>query len=433
MSITDYTRLIQLFREAGVIRLYFKKLAANDNSKNQIYLGSDFQALNILPHHAPVREKANYKAHLNLAWLDDSGNLNEAPTAQLILYPQYPEVRMSGFLKGSSNAPNRLLTSRDEGRVMFLGVTPDDRILGYVTDRDNPISAAVDELPDTNPVGVFTEIFLGGASPQELLQKLAEIYRRGWIDSKRLSSDGTPVPCDASNCGGYTLEAELGVTPNGFPLPDYLGFEIKQYGVNNFESMKPLSPLTLMTPEPTGGFYVEMGVEAFVRRYGYLDKMGKENRMNFGGTYSIGRRTDNTGLTLTLKGYNSVKGTFNPEHGGIVLEDDQGETAALWSFSSLMEHWTNKHTRAGYVPSRLRIEPVRQYSYGHTISLGLGTDFKLFLDAMAAGSIYYDPGIKLENAFSGRPKTKRRSQFRIRVSSLDSLYRSWQEYDLAVW
>ncbi|CUS05651.1 conserved protein of unknown function [Candidatus Promineifilum breve] len=339
---------------------------------------------------------------------------------------------MSGFLKGAANAPNRLLTSRDEGRVMFLGVAASDKIIGYVIDRDNPISSVIARLIDTNSAGVFTEIFIGETNLRELLLKLAEIYRKGWIDSKRLNSNGNAVPCNAPNCGGYTLEAELGVTPNGYPLPDYLDFEIKQYGVNNFESMKPLSPLTLMTPEPTGGYYVDMGVEAFVRKYGYTDKMGRPDRLNFGGIHTIGKRTDITGLTLNLKGYNSVKGNFDPDNGGIVLEDDQGRIAALWNFSSLMEHWTIKHARAGYIPSMARTELAKQYSYGPIISLGLGTDFKLFLDAIAVGHIYYDPGIKVENISSDHPKTKRRSQFRIRISSLYTLYRSWQEYNLAV-
>ena len=74
-----------------------------------------------------------------------------------------------------------------------------------------------------------------------------------------------------------------------------------------------------MTPEPTGGYYVDMGVEAFVRKYGYTDKMGRPDRLNFGGIHTIGKRTDITGLTLNLKGYNSVKGNFDPDNGGIVL------------------------------------------------------------------------------------------------------------------
>ncbi|MEO0062747.1 MAG: hypothetical protein RLZZ08_1307, partial [Pseudomonadota bacterium] len=32
----------------------------------------------------------------------------------------------------------------------------------------------------------------------------------------------------------YTLEAELGITPNGIAEPDFQGWEVKQYGVRDF-------------------------------------------------------------------------------------------------------------------------------------------------------------------------------------------------------
>jgi len=41
------------------------------------------------------------------------------------------------------------------------------------------------------------------------------------------------VGCEAFQCGGYTLEAELGIIPNGKAEPDYLGYEVKQYSVTN--------------------------------------------------------------------------------------------------------------------------------------------------------------------------------------------------------
>jgi hypothetical protein len=41
--------LVGLMRDAKAGRIYAKKLAPNDNSKNQIYLGGDFSALE-LPH-----------------------------------------------------------------------------------------------------------------------------------------------------------------------------------------------------------------------------------------------------------------------------------------------------------------------------------------------------------------------------------------------
>ena len=42
--------LTMLMRQNGAERIYAKKLAPNDNSKNQIYLGGDFSVLNIIPH-----------------------------------------------------------------------------------------------------------------------------------------------------------------------------------------------------------------------------------------------------------------------------------------------------------------------------------------------------------------------------------------------
>ena len=99
--------LLDLMRHQGASRIYAKKLAPNDNSKNQIYLGGDFSALNIVPHSdvysdasdvaGAVRDRA--KAAIDFYWVDSDG-LHRAPNAGLILYPKYPEVRMSGFLSG---------------------------------------------------------------------------------------------------------------------------------------------------------------------------------------------------------------------------------------------------------------------------------------------------------------------------------------------
>jgi hypothetical protein len=41
-----------------------------------------------------------------------------------------------------------------------------------------------------------------------------------------LKSDGRVLPCNASNCGGNTLEAELGVAQNGYAEPDFMGWDI---------------------------------------------------------------------------------------------------------------------------------------------------------------------------------------------------------------
>jgi hypothetical protein len=42
-----------------------------------------------------------------------------------------------------------------------------------------------------------------------------------------------------------------------------------------------------MTPEPTDGLYKSEGVEKFLREYGYTDKKGRDDRMNFGGVHTV--------------------------------------------------------------------------------------------------------------------------------------------------
>ena len=48
----------------------------------------------------------------------------------------------------------------------------------------------------------------------------------------------------------------------------------------------------------------------------------------------------------------------------------------------------------------------------------------MFLKAFAAGSIYYDPAIKVENASSPKPDIKRRSQFRVAHADVPLLYKA---------
>jgi hypothetical protein len=222
--------------------------------------------------------------------------------------------------------------------------------------------------------------------------------------------------------GIYTLEAELGVKPNGFSEPDYLGWEVKQHGVTSLDSPTRGGPVTLMTPEPTGGFYRDKGVEAFLRKYGYADMKGREDRINFGGVFRVGKEVPRTKLTLVLDGYDAAKNKLTDATKGITLVDRKGNPAAVWNYTGLIDHWKRKHERAVYVPSMMKEEPQRQYRYSKQILLGQETDFFRFLKAMAAGHVYYDPGIKLEAASSAKPRTKRRSQFRIALAELQSLY-----------
>ena len=90
MPIDSLNDLKNLMASNGVSRLFAKSLAANDNSKNQVYLGGDFSALNIIPHKAiqtdsdsvagSKRDRA--KAKIDFAWVYENA-AHSAPHAQL--------------------------------------------------------------------------------------------------------------------------------------------------------------------------------------------------------------------------------------------------------------------------------------------------------------------------------------------------------------
>lgn len=423
--------IVVAMRSLKATQLLFKELAPNDNSKNQVYLAGSLDILNVLPMgevRTEVTEEGTpvLKAPLYFDWLLANNQTVNAPNAQLILYPQYPEVRFSGFLKGTRNAPNHLMTSRASGRLLFLGITESGRIVGYADD-DLDLLTELRKMPDLRQTGVFRHLPIGTAdtSKARLLQKLAEISGAGWIPAQRLYSDGVIGPCNGTNCGGYTLEAQLGIQPNGRSEPDFEGWELKSHGVTSFDRPE-VGQLTLMTPEPTGGLYKEDGPSLFVRTFGYADKHVPD-RLNFSSPHRCGARNELTGLTLALTEFDAAKGKILDPRGAMVLVNDHGLVAAEWHYASLLKHWNRKHAQAAFVPSRCQRTPVISYSYSDRVRLGEGTDFIRFLSAVSAGAVWYDPGIKLEGASEAKPKLKRRSQFRIRSSELNRLYAAFTE------
>lgn len=454
----DLTRLTGLFAQAGCNKLYAKHLSENDNSKNQIYFAGTVESLNIFPYHQIYAENTkrgpSFKAHLDFGWLLENGQVDRALGAQLILYSQYPEVRFSGFLDGCKTAPSELMRSRLAGRILFLGVATDRRVLGFVVSDQTQIAREFNDNNYQPSIGVFIELALPGVigtldSRIRLLNELHRINRLGWINSKQLDASGQLKPCRAPQCGGYTLEAELGIPKNSDAEPDYFGWEVKQHKVSKFNRPATGTPITIMTPEPTGGFYHDHGPEDFIRKFGYPDKLGRADRLNFGGIHKVGNKHPLTGLTMQLNGFNIATGKITDANGAVVLVDDGGIIGASWAFTGLLAHWSRKHMHAVYVPSMFRLSSISksgaqnnrrdvrgslevrkdtmcpQYSYGDKVRLAQGTDSIRLLIAFANGMVYYDPGIKLEQA-STKPVVKRRSQFRIASKHVGALYASME-------
>ena len=443
-------RILKILWGFGASNVYVKRLAPNDNSKNQPYFGSHLTDLPFIPSGEIVpsettsekpaaKRKIKYQASIKLNWFDADGQTYPAPNSKLIYYPQYPEVRFSGFLLGShvtmSHWMNPEKAGRAEGRWLILGVAPDETVYAYLATPESMLARELSETELIEVSSVFGELGRKGevieSTRAELLAKLLEIHELGWIPGQRLDSSGRKVRYKAQNAGGYTLEAELGVSPNGIAEPDFLGWEVKQFGVTAFPAVGT-KPTTLMTPEPNGGYYTEQGVQEFVRRYGYADKSGKVDRLNFGGKHLVGKVCGATALTMLLTGFDSESALITDAKGAVMLMDSVGGVAASWSFAKLMDHWKRKHAQAVYVPAlrRQTADDSYEYHYGKDVELGTGTHFELILSAMASGHVYYDPGIKLEKASTDSAKLKRRSQFRVNHRELSSLYKGYEFWDL---
>ncbi len=436
-----------ILKNKNVTKVYVKKLSPNDNSKNQPYLGGDLTELafiptdNVEPSISSSKKKEDidvkFQAGLDLEWITAEGHTFPAPHAKLIYYPQYPEVRFSGFLLGSKVDISEWMQpgkqGRTEGRWLILGVGKNKKVYAYLATPESNLANELACMTLTKISSVLSEIEIDDnistkSAREELIQTLLEIHSKGWVSSRKLNTDLTYSSYSAPNGGGYTLEALLGISPNGFSEPDYMGWEVKQFGVAKFPR-NGAKPTTLMTPEPNGGVYCDKGPIEFVRSYGYPDKSGIKDRYNFGGKHLVEKAHNLTALTMTLIGFDKNNSSICDAAGSIALIDKNDDVAASWSFAKLIDHWKRKHSQAVYVPCMSRKNPLtelNEYYFGNSLELGEGTNFELFLTSMQEGKVFYDPGIKLEGASSYSPKIKRRSQFRINHKDLSALYQKFE-------
>ena len=436
-SFADLDTLLARFAQLGAKKIFCKFLAENDNSKQQIYLGGSFEVLKQLVFgqikaHSDLKTP-NFKAPVPLYWIDAQGQTEAASGTQLILYPKYPEIRLSGFLNGCTIAPNasmqvvpkanRRFNNGSDGRVLFLAVS-DDKVFAFLALADSLIANELASTPErisVKAVGALREIISLKAQNSRtlLLDRLRLIHAAGWHNSMRLDKFGMRVAYQAPNGGGYTLEALFGIVPNSRAAPDFDGWEIKGYSN---------SRITLMTPEPNAGYYGEHGVAEFLRKYG---RRLPNDVIYFTGTHRCGIKSEASGQTLITDGFNIETGEITNVDGGLHLIDSGGELSAAWTFSGLIDHWCRKHSAAVYVPYESSGSKPPEYKYKSPVTMAEGSTFNLFLAAIASGEVIYDPAPKLTNASSLKSKAKARSQFRINFKNLNILYERIEQVELS--
>lgn len=418
-----YDNLVAFLGSKNATFFLYKMMSQNDNSKQQIYLGGSYDALQYIPYGEITAHTGgvlpNFKAKIDFWWLSDNGNIEKAPRAQLILYPKYPEVRLSGFLSGCKSAPSKDLQpvpknqrmSGKDGRVLIMAPVGDS-VIAYLAPKDSEIANYLSSKANDDDLIAIEYLHPSTDTQQELIDRLKIEYSKNPHALVRLYSDGIIRPYAAKNAAGYTLEASFGIIPNGKAEPDFKGWELKCYNKN---------VITLMTPEPDGGLYKEMGTRDFVLKYGHLAERG----MYFTGPYTA-KPNNNFGIPrkLVVSGYNDTTGKIDEVDGAIILLEEDKELAK-WSFTHILSHWSNKHNQACYVRYNKNDEGL--INYLPTVTLGIGTSPLYLLHAVATCMIYYDPGSRVNN----KGELKARSQFRIKDKDLSAIYNTVSIIDIS--
>ena len=425
-------------REKGADLILLKALANNDNSKQQIYLGRDFDVLRAIPTGEVVaagktlKDGPIFKASLNLHWITPAGQTEPAPHAQIILYPRHGEIRLSGILKRCRSAPSELMQPptpeerrqrQDTQRYMVLGIGK-GQVFIYVSPWESAIEREARKLISSGRAAPFASVFYEYTpsiidTRTRLLQALSVIYRKGLIESSILKN-GVPIPYRAQNGAGYTLEALFSIAPNSKSDPDFLNWELKAHSKG---------AVTMMTPEPDSGVYLQ-GMQTFMSRYA---TRSAPDRHDFTGQHKVNIRNQRSGLTLIMEGYDSEQQEILDPDGGLYLRDASGIDAAGWSFSKLLNHWKRKHANTCFLSyDAVNQHGLRYYQYGPKATLATGADLRKFLGSLDKGTLYYDPGNNLKLIKSDW-KAKRRNQFRVAWGKIDSLHSEIEHVNLNDW
>ena len=335
-DMADIQQVHDLLTQAGAESIWVKRLVPNNNSKQQIFLANDPSDLSFLPLGVPSYTPAKSQKKKAGApviqipvpwhWVTPNGEF-DAPNAKMCYYPQYPEVRFSGFLQGCKEAPSELLSESKRGhelnRCLFFGPVRGEsgeisHVAGLVVGAPSTASHYVLDMDTFEeghicPVKYNTEHTVGEISTlEEALVKIIGKKITPW----RMLNDGQQVrPYIAPNAPGLTLEAELGVGENAIPGPDFDVWELKAIKQPSLERLSN-HRVTLFTPQPDLGWTTRHSQAEFVLRYGHVsgtDESGEPNEYYFtsGDINRFGGDKDGAKLNLKLEGFTDAK-HFDP-------------------------------------------------------------------------------------------------------------------------
>ncbi|KWT99565.1 hypothetical protein APQ14_14515 [Vibrio toranzoniae] len=452
----------KLLQAHGCNIALIKALPKNANDKNQIYIHSDASLLNSIfalnfrdreASTSQTKKTSNPGRRIpeatfeHFSWLSTDGKLAKTKACKAIIYAQYPEARLSGFVTDDLEMPRSLsvdYTKSDEllPRYLIIGATKAGEAVAMIA--VNPPQEFVKEFK-------ALENYFGSSVCKAVVieqetgtQKLKAILRENVASQTllgcRFDKEGNTIPFTGTQVHGYTLERACGIKPNADKNGDIFGIELKCF---------TRKKLTLFTPEPDGGLYKE-NFNLFMTTYGYE----KEGAYRLTGLHRAYQENTKSLLTLKITCKHAIKekdgitgkktilykaGYYDPEipitkqmtDMKVILEDRSGEVAASWSLERLLNCWGAKHNEVVYVPAQKLVneeQSTRDKGYKWKIDFTdqvlwcNKTNAEKLFQAIDNGTVYLDPAPKY---CPDSPKdNKRRSQWRINdiYKAADSLY-----------
>lgn len=417
----SFEEIVTTLEKLGSEKILIKLLKPNDNSKNQIYMGGDFSALQMFPTGKVVRSEGTsnkkkktseiLKAQLPLLWLNESGQLEASKFATFILYPQYPEVRMSGMLMGCRNAPSPIINSRDEGRILIFGISKSksEVICFALKHQDHASEEIRNQIASGHfeSAGIFYTLKPQKRPIDVIVGKLRTIDFTVYHKTFYLTH-GQRIYTTSRNSCGTTLEGLLGIEANSSPTPDWNDWELKAVSTSKYPQPYPSSRVTLLTGEPDGGLYVT-NLNQFILNYTHVTG---PNQRYFTGPWDM-KKGVFKGLQLS---YNEIESKIV-----LMATNPNPIEVACWDLATIINHWKSKHQHAVFVPYTK--DNHKQVRFSPLVCVGEGATFKLFFSALRNGTILLDPGVR----FSYKPekekwKVHKRTQWRTVLKQLPTIY-----------
>lgn len=273
-------------------------------------------------------------------------------------------------LKRHTNAGDLLaLTKSPTGlTIINCSKTNLDRLLSLQTqqsiDNSDKIQETRSNYLDTikNRQLIIPELLHSGEF-LELLSKLKEISKQGFIESMRPGDTGV----------GFTLETLLGIQANSSQSPDYKGIEIK----SSRQRTEKAGQTTVFSQVPDWSISTLKGSKYLLNKHGRYNEKKKRRQL----FHEISATTYNSyGLKLEI---DHAHGLLHQ----VFISGDTKETDVSWAISKLKERLLEKHKETAWVSAKTKNTGSREEFWYNRLKHTAKVDAEALPTLLEAGAI----------------------------------------------